>query len=93
MEARVMFDWLQQKQPGKYADGQLRTFQRRVQRWRGLNQDRDVVLEQIHEPGEAMQTDGTWMNRLQITLGGETFEHGVPVVLGPKGAIRTFLQR
>jgi len=75
MEAKVMFDWLQQKQPGKYEDGQLRTFQRRVQRWRGLNQDRDVVLEQVHVPGEAMQTDGTWMNTLEITLGGEAFEH------------------
>lgn len=75
LEAKVVFEWLQAKEPGKYGEGQLRTFQRRVQQWRGLNQDRDVVLEQVHVPGEAMQTDGTWMNRHGITVDGLEFGH------------------
>lgn len=31
-----MFEALQQMHPGKYQDGQLRTFQRRVKQWRAL---------------------------------------------------------
>jgi transcriptional regulator with XRE-family HTH domain len=75
LESKTIFEWLQRKRPGRYSNGQLRTLQRRVRRWRGLNQAQDLVLEQEHEPGEALQTDGTWMNRLEITVGGEPFEH------------------
>jgi transposase InsO family protein len=34
-----------------------------------------LTLEQVHQPGEVMQTDGTWMNELGITLGGQPFPH------------------
>jgi len=34
LEAKTMFEALQRKYPGKYQDGQLRTFQRRVKQWR-----------------------------------------------------------
>ena len=40
LEAKALFEWLCEEKPGKYQAGQLRTFQRRVERWRGLNQAR-----------------------------------------------------
>jgi hypothetical protein len=32
-------------------------------------------LEQIHEPGEIMELDGTWMIELDITIQGQPFKH------------------
>ena len=35
LEAKTLFDDLQRRYPGRFADGQLRTLQRRVKAWRG----------------------------------------------------------
>ena len=75
LEAKTLFEWICEQHPGKYQEGQLRTFQRRVSAWRALNGSKLLTLEQVHQPGEAMQTDGTWMNELGITLGGQPFPH------------------
>ena len=75
LEGKALFQWLCGKRPGRYTEGQLRTFQRRVALWRGLNVPGMVTLPQDRVPGEAMQTDGTSMNDLGITLGGEAFPH------------------
>ena len=75
LEARALFDWLCQQKPGKYQEGQLRTFQRRVSEWRALNQEKLAVLEQVHHPGEVLQTDGTWLTELGVTIQGESFKH------------------
>lgn len=74
LEAKGLFEWLCEKRPGKYTAGQLRTFQRRVSRWRGLNQPQIAMLEQVHRAGEVLQTDGTWLNQLAITIQGEPFK-------------------
>ena len=34
LQAKTLFDWLGRKYPGRFDDGQLRTFQRGVKRWR-----------------------------------------------------------
>src|SRR5688500_18722380 len=34
LEAKTLFEALQRQYPGRFADGQLRTLQRRVKRWR-----------------------------------------------------------
>src|SRR5262245_58407517 len=34
LEAKALFEWLSERQPGKYQAGQMRTLQRRVQLWR-----------------------------------------------------------
>lgn len=70
LDARVLFDWLCEHRPGQYDEGQLRTLQRRVSVWRALHRQSLLTLEQVHRPGEVLQTDGTWMNTLGITLGG-----------------------
>ena len=61
LEAKTLFEWLCERNSGKYQEGQLRTFQRRVSTWRALNRSSLLTLEQVHQPGEVMQTDGTWM--------------------------------
>ena len=75
LEAKALFEWLCEQQPGKYQESQLRTFQRRVERWRGLNQSQVASLEQIRVPGETIQLDGTWMTELGVTIRGELFQH------------------
>jgi len=75
LEAKTLFAWLSEQSPGKYQEGQLRTLQRRVSDWRALNQDKVAVLAQVHHPGEVLQSDGTWLNELEITIAGEAFDH------------------
>jgi len=75
LEAKTLFDWLCERSPEKYEEGQLRTLQRRVSNWRVLNGSPLLTLDQVHQPGEVLQTDGTWMNDLGITFQGDPFEH------------------
>ena len=75
LEAKTVFDWLSERSPGKYQEGQLRTLQRRMSNWRVLNGSALLTLDQVHWPGEELQTDGTWMSDLEITLLGEPFKH------------------
>jgi hypothetical protein len=58
------------------ADGQLRTLQRRIRRWRAIHgPEREVMFPQIHRPGEYAQSDFTSMRALAITLDREPFDH------------------
>jgi len=75
LEAKALFDWLAEKQPDKYQEGQLRTLQRRVSRWRAFNQGQTATLDQVRQPGEMMQLDGTWMSELMVTIAGQLFKH------------------
>lgn len=75
LEAKTLFEWLCEQHPGKYQEGQLRTLQRRVQDWRALHQSQVAILEQVHHPGEVIQTDGTWLTELGVRIAGEPFKH------------------
>jgi hypothetical protein len=76
IEAKALFEHLRGQQPERYHEGQLRTFQRRVRQWRAENgPGKEVMFEQRHRPGEAMQTDFTWATCLGITIAGEAFAH------------------
>ena len=75
LEANALFEWLCDQRPDKYQEGQLRTFQRRVSCWRALHCDQVAVLEQVHYPGEVLQTDGVWLTDLGVTIQGEPFKH------------------
>ncbi len=75
-EAKTLFKELQRKQPDKYSDGQLRTFQRKVKQWRCLNgSGKEIYFTQKHLPGELSQSDFTHMEKLEITIQGERFDH------------------
>lgn len=75
LEAKVLFDWLRERGWTQYQDGQLRTLQRRISNWRALNSNPSVTLDQTHHPGEVLQSDGTCMNELKVTIQGQPFEH------------------
>lgn len=53
----------------------MRTFQRHVSIWRAFNVAQLLSLPQVHVPGEVLQTDGTCMNELLVTIAGEPFPH------------------
>jgi len=76
LEGKALFEYLLMERPGRYHEGQLRTFQRRVRRWRAQQGPApELFFPQVHRPGEAMQTDFTEGMSLGITIGGEHFEH------------------
>jgi len=75
LEAKTLFEWLCEQEGKRYQEGQLRTLQRRISNWRAMNLEQELILEQIRQPGESIQTDGTSLNELKVTIGGEKFEH------------------
>ncbi|MCP4547061.1 MAG: IS21 family transposase [bacterium] len=76
LEAKTIFELLMEEFPDRYEPGQLRTFQRRVRRWRAASgPSKEVFFPQEHRPGEGMQTDFTWATELGITICGEPFAH------------------
>jgi hypothetical protein len=76
LEGKALFYWLLEQKPSRYEEGQIRTFQRKVKKWRGMKgPDKEVFFSQEHRPGEAIQTDFTNCNKLGITINGETYDH------------------
>jgi hypothetical protein len=76
LEAKTLFEDLQRRHPGQFADGQLRTLQRRIKIWRASEgPPKEVFFTQIHTPGQLGQSDFTSMNKLGITIGGQPFDH------------------
>jgi len=78
LEAKTLFEDLQRRLPGRFADGQLRTLQRRIKNWRALEgPPKEIFFTQRHTPGELAQSDYTRMTKLGITLNGIPFDHMV----------------
>lgn len=76
LEAVTIFETLRARPDLVLADGQLRTLQRRIRRWRATHgPEREVMFPQIHRPGESAQSDFTSMRALAITLNREPFDH------------------
>ena len=76
LEAKTIFEDLQRRNPGRFADGQLRTLQRRIKVWRASEGPaKEVFFPQLHHPGQLSQSDFTHMNKLGVTIGGRPFEH------------------
>jgi hypothetical protein len=76
LQAKALFAWLQREYPGRFQDGQLRTFQRGVHRWRSTQgPGKEVYFTQVHEPGRLCASDFTHMTSLQVTIAGQSFAH------------------
>lgn len=76
LEAKTLFEMLQERRPEPYAEGQLRTLQRRVKLWRATKgPDKEVFFSQEHRPGEAAQTDFTHATELGVTIRGAVYVH------------------
>ncbi len=76
LEAKTLFEDLQRRYAGRFKDGQLRTLQRRIKRWRALDgPGKEVFFPQAHRPGELCESDFTWMTKLGITIADQPFVH------------------
>ena len=76
LEAKTLFEDLQRRYPGRFEDGQLRTLQRRIKRWRALEGPaKEVYFPQQYVPGERCQSDFTDLSGLRVTLSGAGFDH------------------
>jgi hypothetical protein len=76
LEAKTIFEFLQRRSPGEFADGQLRTLQRRVKGWRATEGPaKEVFFTQKHSPGRLGASDFTHMEELGITIQGQSFPH------------------
>jgi hypothetical protein len=76
LEAVTIFDTLRLRADVSFGDGQLRTLQRQIRRWRASRgPEKEVMFSQEHRPGEAGQSDFTDMRELEVRIGGEPFDH------------------
>lgn len=78
LEAKMLFEHLlAQAAPAERVDGRaLRTFQRRVTRWRRQHGPaKEVCFAQVREPGVSLQFDWTHAHELEITIAGVAYPH------------------
>ncbi|MCP4593003.1 MAG: IS21 family transposase, partial [bacterium] len=76
LQGTTILDLLEQRYPGRFGEGQLRTLQRRIRDWRALHgPDREVFFEQVHPPGREAQIDFTHGTELGVTIAGVFFPH------------------
>lgn len=76
IEAKTLFAMLQREHPGRWMDGQLRTLQRKLKRWRAMEgPPREVFFCQEHRPGVLGASDFTHMSELRVTIAGAAFDH------------------
>lgn len=76
LEAKALFEYLAQSQPGGVKDELLRTFQRRVRAWRlAEGPEKEVFFTQDHSPGKTLAVDWTDMGELGITIQGRVMAH------------------
>ena len=72
LQATTLFEYLQQKYPGKYGKSILRTLQRRVQKWRATDgPPKEVMFQQQHLPGVMGLTDFTELKLFEVTIEGK----------------------
>ena len=84
LEAKTIFAQLCAAQPGRFVDGQVRTLQRKIARWRHTHgPEQPVVLTQLHRPGEAAQLDFTHTTELGIIVDGTPLVAMLCVVVLP----------
>jgi hypothetical protein len=76
LEAVTIFEYLKDRYPADFADGQLRTLQRKIKRWRATEgHPKEVMFTQEHHPGRLAQSDFTHMSDLGITIARQPFYH------------------
>lgn len=74
--AVTVLEELQRRHPERFADGVLRTLQRRVSQWRAEHGgERELFFAQEHPPGRLGLSDFTVADDLDISLGGLVFPH------------------
>ena len=76
LEAKALFEYLAESSEGAIKPGLLRTFQRRVRRWRlAEGPEKEVFFTQDPKPGVTLAVDWTDMGSVGITIQGQALEH------------------
>lgn len=76
LKAKTLFSYLQRQYPGRFADGQLRTLQRRLKFWRATEGPaKEIFFPQEHHPGRLSESDFTRMGKVGVTIQGQPFNH------------------
>jgi hypothetical protein len=76
LQAKTLFDDLQRRYPGRFADGQVRTLQRKTKAWRATEGPaKEVFFPQEHHPGVLCASDFSHMSSLGITIQRQAFLH------------------
>ena len=74
LQAKTLFEHLQQREPGRFGDGQVRTLQRPDQDLAGNGRaSAGSVFCARSRPGELCQSDFTHCRELGITINGKHF--------------------
>jgi Mu transposase-like protein len=76
LQAKTLWQWVQQTQPGQCPESARRTLERRVRQWKAQHGPaKEVFFTQVHAPGRLAASDFTSMNDLQVTIAGEPLPH------------------
>ena len=76
LQAKTVFEELCRLYPGGFQEGQLRTLQRRIKRWRATcGPAKEVFFPQMHEPGRLGASDFTDCSPLGVTILRSPFDH------------------
>jgi hypothetical protein len=76
LEATTILEELRRRHGDTYGPAQLRTLQRHVHQWRALyGPGKEVMFEQVHEPGREGAFDFTDATALGVTIAGVAFVH------------------
>jgi hypothetical protein len=76
LEAKTIFQYLQDKYPNRFQEGQLRTLQRKVKKWKAVQgEPKEVFFAQVHKPGDLCASDFSHMEDLKVTILGSPFPH------------------
>jgi hypothetical protein len=76
LQATTLLAELQRREPGSFADGQLRTLQRKLKTWRAQEGPaKEVFFAQEHQPGELGASDFCHLSELGVCIGGQAFPH------------------
>ena len=76
IEAKALFEHYLAQRPEQLPANGLRTFQRRVTRWRTqYGPPKEVFFPQVREPGASVQVDWTHAHKLGVTLAGVAYPH------------------
>jgi hypothetical protein len=76
VEAKTIFEYVDQQYPGRHQEGELRTLQRRIKVWRARSGlAKEVMFVQEHRPGRQGQSDFTYMNGIAVMIAGQRFNH------------------
>src|SRR5579875_3902178 len=71
LQAKTLFEALKRRHPARFADGQLRTLQRRIKQWRAEHGPaKEVFFAQVHHPGRLCASDFTHCTDLGVTIAG-----------------------